>query len=540
MGCKLGATCGEISCAVAFRLITQPLSDRTHAGQTERAAAALESWLRNKPEVERPRKRTFALIFALSVLSFLVMGYHPGIEDDCVYLSAVKSDMNPALYPHDADFFRLQLQATMFDKWVAGFSQLTRIPVAETALLWQFASIVLILFGAWSIAQVLFEEKRAQWAAVSLLGAMLTLPVAGTALFIADQHLHPRSLATALILMAISRILLHRPWQAVPPLLLSFVLHPIMGALGISFSMFVVVTQLEPVHVWLRSLRDSLAAAVPLGWIFESPTPTWREALSTRAYFFLYRWEWYEWLGLVAPIVLFGVLWRIALQRANERLSRFALAVFAYAIFQQVCAFIILGTPALVRLTPMQPMRYLHLVYVFLVLIGGGLAGKYLLKASPLRWAAFLVAVNAGMFAAQRAQFSSSPHLELPGVRSSNPWLQAFAWIRVNTPADAYFAVDPRYMAAPGEDYHSFRALAERSQLADAIKDTAVVTQVPDLGPAWQQQVTATRGWNRFGLADFERLKSQFSVDWALVRYPQPDGLDCRWHNDQLAVCRIP
>jgi hypothetical protein len=468
------------------------------------------------------------------------MGYHPGIEDDCVYLSAVKSDMNPALYPHDADFFRLQLQATMFDKWVAGFSQVTRIPVAATALLWQFGSIVLILFGAWSIARVLFEEKRAQWAAVALLGAMLTLPVAGTALFIADQHLHPRSLATALILMAISRILQDRRWQAVPLLLLSFVLHPIMGVLGISFAMFVVITQLEPVHVWLRSLRDSLAAAVPLGWIFESPTPTWREALSTRAYFFLYRWEWYEWLGLVAPIVLFWILWRLALRRGDERLSRFALAVFAYAIFQQVCALIILSTPSLVRLTPMQPMRYLHLVYVFLVLIGGGLLGKYLLKGSPLRWAAFLLAINGGMFAAQRAQFSASPHLELPGVRSSNPWLEAFAWIRVNTPTDAYFAVDPHYMAAPGEDYHSFRALAERSQLADAIKDTAVVTQVPDLGPAWEQQVTATRGWNRFDLADFKRLKSEFGVDWALVHYPQPDGLDCRWHNDQLAVCRIP
>ncbi len=468
------------------------------------------------------------------------MGYHPGIEDDCVYLSAVKSDLNPALYSHDADFFRLQLQATMFDKWVAGFSQFTHIPVAATALAWQFVSIVLILFGCWSIARVLFVEKRAQWAAVALVGAMLTLPVAGTALFIADQHLHPRNLSTALILLAISRILAHRRWQAVPLLLLGFVLHPIMGLLGISFSAFVVISQLDPVHIWLRSLRDSFAAAIPLGWIFESPTPTWREALATRSYFFLYRWAWYEWLGLVAPILLFWILWRIALRRGDERLSRFAFAVFTYAIFQQICAMVILSTPSLIRLTPMQPMRYLHLVYIFLVLIGGGLLGKYILKTSVLRWSVFLLVANAGMFAAQRAQFSSSPHLELPGVRSSNPWLQSFAWIRVNTPANAYFVLDPRYMAAPGEDYHSFRALAERSQLADAIKDTAVVTQVPDLGPVWQQQVEATRGWNRFNLGDFERLKSQFGVDWALVRYPQPEGLLCPWHNDQLAVCRIP
>jgi len=36
-------------------------------------------------------------------------------------------------------------------------------------------------------------------------------------------------------------------------------------------------------------------------------------------------------------------------------------------------------------------------------------------------------------------------HLELPTMVSSNPWLQAFAWIRQNTPADAYFALDPQY-----------------------------------------------------------------------------------------------
>jgi len=37
----------------------------------------------------------------------------PGAEDDGVYLSAVKADLNPALFSHDADFFRLQLQAQL-------------------------------------------------------------------------------------------------------------------------------------------------------------------------------------------------------------------------------------------------------------------------------------------------------------------------------------------------------------------------------------------------------------------------------------------
>lgn len=470
----------------------------------------------------------------------MVMGYHPGMEDDGVYLTAVKSDLHPALYPHDADFFRLQLQATLFDSWIAGFVRATHIPLAATELLFQFASIVVILGACWSVAQVLFDDERAQWAGVALVAAMLTLPVSGAAIYLADQHLHPRNMATALVLLAVSRILRNRLWQAVPLLLVSFVLHPIMALLGISFCFFLTMALLEPVHAWLRSLRDAFASAVPLGWIFESPTESWHRALETRSYMFLYRWRWYEWLGAIGPLALFWILWRLALRRGEEKLGRFAVAVFAYGLVHQIASMLVLASPALVRLTPMQPMRYLQLVYVFMVLIAGCLIGKHFLKASAFRWAAFLIVPCLGMFAAQRALFAQSPHLELPGLPSTNPWLQAFAWIRSNTPVDAYFAVDPNYLAAHGENYHSFRALAERSQLADTIKDTAVVTQVPELGPLWEEQTNATAGYPHFKLADFQRLKSQFGVDWALVSYPAPAGLDCRWHNGALSVCEIP
>jgi len=485
------------------------------------------------------------LILGFTVLGFATMGYHPGIEDDGLYLSAVKSDLNPALYPHDAAFFRLQLQASYFDNAVSGFVRLTHIPVALTELLWQLGSIALILFACWSIARKLFAEKRAHLAGVALVAAMFTLPVAGTALYLADQHLHARNVAAALVLLAVSRVLAGRRWQAVLWLLLAFLMHPIMAAMGISFCLFLTLALSEPVHVWLRSLHfashaSALGALVPLGWIFEPPNPLWKKALDTRTYYYLYKWAWYEWLGALAPLFLFWLLWRVARKRNETVLARFALAVFAFGVFQQAFAMLMLASPSLIRLTPLQPMRYLYLVYFFLVLIAGALIGKYLLKASVWRWALFLLVFNGSMFAAQRAEFSSSQHIEWPGRAPSNPWLQAFAWIRANTPTDAYFALDPRYLEAPGEDYHSFRALAERSQLADAIKDTSVVTQVPELGMEWNRQVEAQQGMKDFSLADFQRLKTEFGVDWVLVSDPPPEGLACRYHNGTLAVCQIP
>ncbi len=494
-------------------------------------------------------KRYFPLNFLLTIffssLGIAVMGYHPGLEDDGVYLSAIKHNLNPALYPHDANFFRLQLQATFFGKWAAWFVRSTGISVAATALLFQFLTIALIIFACWLIARRLFPEARAQWAGIAMVSAMFTLPVAGTALYLVDQHLHPRGVATALILVAASRILAGKKWQAVPLLLLSFVLHPIMAAMGISFCFFLSLTMMERTPVWLERWREpgsgSLAAAfVPLGWVFEQPTPDWYKAVTLHPYLSLNRWAWYEWLGAWAPLVLFWLLWHFARKRGETLLARFALAVCLYGTFQLAAAVILLTVPAFVRITPMQPMRFLQLVYLFMVLIGGCLLGRYLLKASIWRWAVFLVTINASMFIAQRMEFDSSEHLELPGQTSANPWLQAFAWIRQSTPTDAYFALDPMYMAAPHEDYHSFRALAERSQLADNMKDSAVVTQVPELAPAWKAQTDAQKGWAHFELADFERLKAQFGTDWVLVAYPQPAGLNCRWHNDLLSVCQLP
>ncbi len=221
-------------------------------------------------------------------------------------------------------------------------------------------------------------------------------------------------------------------------------------------------------------------------------------------------------------------------------LAQFATAVLIYGVFQQAIAMILLAPQAPMTLSALEPMRYLHLVYITLTLVGGGYLGRYLLKARAGRWAIFLLIVSGSMFYAQRQLFAGTAHLEFPGRAPSNAWLQAFDWIRHNTPTGAYFALDPNYLAAPGEDYHGFRALAERSSLADAMKDTSVVTKVPQLGAAWKEQTLAEAGWAHFQLADFQRLKSQFGVDWVLVSSPQSAHLDCHWHNDILAVCQIP
>ena len=481
----------------------------------------------------------FILLSLATVGALLLEGYHPGVEDDAVYLSAIERRLHPALYPHDFRLFTLQMQASVFDRLIAVLVRATHIPVSGIELLGQCLTAFFLLWACLRLAQRCFSTAAGQWAAVTLIGALFTLPVAGTALYIVDQYLHPRAIATALVLWAILAVLDRRTVLAAVLLALGVVMHPLMGVLGVSYC----------VVLWIAGLRSHktrvqpapvLAAfgAAPL-WIFEGPSPAWRQALNTRDYYFIGRWTWYEWLGALAPILILWAIARYARRAKRPTMALLSGAAAFYATFQLAVACIVLLTPGLVRLTPMQPMRYLHLVYLFLALLGGGLIGEKILRGHVWRWIALFLPLTAGMFIAQRALFSGTEHIELPGVASHNPWLQAFAWVRTNTPTDAYFALDPYYMQLPGEDYHSFRALAERSELADAVKDAAVATQVPSLAPLWLQQTQAVAGWRHFRKEDFQRLRPEFGVNWILVQGPGVDGLDCPYRNEAVAVCRL-
>ena len=143
-------------------------------------------------------------------------------------------------------------------------------------------------------------------------------------------------------------------------------------------------------------------------------------------------------------------------------------------------------------------MRYLQLVYLLMFLVAGGLIGEYVLGKRVYRWLLLFVPLGLGMFYVQTQMYPSTAHLELPGIAPSNNWVAAFDWVKGNTPTGSLFALDPYYMELPGEDYHGFRALAERSALADIVKDAGMAARVPRLAPRWLREVDATRGWRNF------------------------------------------
>lgn len=505
----------------------------------------------NGPDGERAlRDRSFPkevfLVLLLSAVALLVHGYHLGIEDEAIYLPAIKQHLDPGLYPFDSPFFQAQTKFTLYDEMIALLVRATAVPVNFVLFGFHFLSIFLVLLGCFLISRECFRDRCAQWASVALVAALLTIPVTGTALYILDQHLHPRSLSTAAVLFVIVCVLKRRYAPAALFSLAGAAIHPQMMFYGLMFAVLLALRLPGPA----RADSGGVAAA---GIGYAMSPETWDRIASTRMHHYPLKWPWYEWLGIVGPLALlywFGTLRPKGDPPAFPRMCR---RLAAFGALNALAAVALTAGPYFQGLANLQPMRGYQLVYLLFFLMAGGLIGERVLKNKPIRWMVLFLPLCLGMFAAQRAEFAGSPHIELPGAASGNPWIQTFDWIRRNTPRDAYFALDPYYMRSPGEDYHGFRALAERSAMADFTKDVAVVALSvtaqkigaaggarSDLPRVWSDHMRDLAGWKDFTVEDFKKLKEKYGVGWVVLEKPCVDGLPCPFENSRLKVCRIP
>ena len=476
----------------------------------------------------------------MAIAAMVVHGYHPAIEDAEIYLPGIKRALNPSLYPHNDVFFMSHARMTVFPKLIAASVRLSHIRLDWALLVWQWFAIFLLLLGCWHLGRLAFRDRLGRWGGVALTASLLTLPVAGTALYVMDQYINPRSLSTPAVLFVIINVVERRFLRALLWLSFTALIHPLMVVFGAVYAV---------IYLYVASFKtrasDSAArpAAELAGWIpfglFPPTTEAYRQALRSRPYFFLIDWRWYEWLGIFGPLALLA-WWRSVARRMKDPILENlcgASIIFGVAFF--LVGLVITIPSRLVNLVELQPMRSLHLVYLILLVLGGGLLAQSVLKTKVMRWAALFIPLCAFMVLVQHEMFPDTPHLELPGMGSKNEWVRAFRWIEQNTPLDAYFALDPDTMSLPGEDQHGFRAIAERSMLADNVKDTGAVTMFPTMAETWRDQVKAQTGWDRFEPSDFRSLKKRFGVNWIVVEQAGVPGFSCPYRTTALAVCRV-
>jgi hypothetical protein len=470
-------------------------------------------------------------LLLLAFVALLIHGYHPYAEDAEIYLPGVLKRLNPTLFPANAVFFGEHASYSLYSKLIASLVRLTHLPLPWVTLLCQFASIFLLLLGTWRVAAALFEQDRARWGALVLMATLLTLPIAGTALYILDQYLNPRNLAAFMALFAVSEVLHRKYTMALLWLVAASAVHPLMSSFAIAFC------------VWLAMLdryrpRVLGFALLPLG-LFDPPPPAYHEVALRQSYFFILRWEWYEWLGLIGPVLLFWWFARLARRRGMEKMELVSRAMVPYILIASVAAVVLSSSARFEALARFEPLRCLALAYMLLIVIGGGLLSQYVLQERVWRWLVLFVPLSVGMFLAQRQLFPASAHVEWPWAQPLNPWAQAFEWVRTNTPSDALFALNPRHMELRGEDENGFRACAQRSMLADAVKDKGAASAFPPLSVKWLEQIRDQENWEQFQKDDFERLRQKYGISWIVVEQPGLAGLECPYQNSAVRVCRL-
>ncbi len=473
------------------------------------------------------------LLLLLTIGAFLIHGYHPFAEDAEIYLPGIEKILHPQLFPFGAEFFESHARLTLFPNLIAASIRVTHLPFDLVLFLWQLLSIFLLLLACWELTGKCFSDPKARWAGVALVPVLLTLPVAGTGLYILDQYLNPRNLTAFAAIFAVVRVLDKKYLQAALFLVFAAVLHPLMSVFALSYCVLLVLMEkFDPSFA-------ALACLLPFGITFGPPSQAYHQVALSHSYFYLTRWEWYEWLGAAAPIAILWWFSRVARSRQWRNLELMCRALVIYQLVY-TAAGLLLSIPARFESwARLQPMRSLYLLYILFILFSGGLLAEYVLKNRIWRWLALFVPLCGGMFYAQRTLFPASAHIEWPGAAPRNQWAQAFVWIRQNTPTGAIFALDPTHMDIPGEDENGFRAIAQRSMLADEIKDSGAVTMFPALAEAWLRQVQAQSGWKKFQLQDFQRLQAEYGVSWVVLQPPGTAGLDCPYQNEAVLVCQL-
>lgn len=469
----------------------------------------------------------------------LVDGYHPFAGDAGIYTAGIRHLLDPSLYPLNSAFVDAFTRRSAFAWIIAALVRITHAPLAWILLPLHLCSIVLFLIACQRLAARLFAAESARWCAVLLAAACCSMPVAGTALVVMDPYLTARSFSTPLSLLAAAGCI-DRAWMRTALLLaLAVLLHPLMGCYAVAFVLLLALILTGRIRAAVAACAAGISiAAIVFAAAHRITEPAaYREAidLPQRTFLFLARWQWYEVLGLILPLALYGVALP-RLPRAGA-IRAACLAAILLGMTSVLIAAVVVPATGSWLLVPLQPLRAFHIVYAVGVVLCGGVLAKVSEHHRLLGWTVILL-LFAGMAFAEHVSWPECNRIEWPGMRPKNPYEQAFLWIRTHTPRYAVFAFDPQFVYWPGENEQGFRALTERDHLADD-KDAGIVAVIPSLAPRWAEQRNATARTNIAADAERRATLLPTGATWLLLPPSSPTNLPCPFRNQALRVCQL-
>ena len=501
------------------------------------------------------RRGRWVLIFAVLTIAVLcVHGYHPLAEDGGLYLAGVEYSLDHTLFPRYTEFVREHLRFSLFAPVVVVLVRVTRLSMPAIVFLMELGSIALTLAGARAVARRVFAEDVAQLAGVMVMAAWWTLPVAGTSLMLMDPYVTARSFSTPLSLFVVAfaldgvRSRRSMIWGGVC-FLLAAAMHPLMAGLTLCFVpvLWSQEEDIERSRRWKAAallLGVALAAAGVVQSMGAPESEAMKAAVVTRYYWFLSQWQWYELLGVIAPLVIFvAMLHWDRLHAAGKSLCRACVLAGVIACYVALCfAREDLATHLVARF---QVLRLFLLLYALMgVLLGGVFAQamaarrSVMVRVLPFATIALLAAIMGWV---QRQTFPLSQVVEVPwrADSSTNPWVQAFLWARNNTLHDAVFALDAKYVNRDGEDAQTFRAWSMRSAVPDYSKDGGEAAITPTLADVWIRGAAAQKDLSQQDDVTRDARLKEEGATWMVLLASAKTIHDCPYRNDTVKVCRL-
>ena len=130
----------------------------------------------------------------------------------------------------------MHARLTLFPNLIAGSITLTGLSPDWALLLWHCLAIFLLLLACWELGRICFADSRARWGGVAVVASLLTIPLAGTALYIMDQYLCTRSLSTPGALFIIVNVMEGKFVRAALWTAFIAAIHPLMVVFAFAYA----------------------------------------------------------------------------------------------------------------------------------------------------------------------------------------------------------------------------------------------------------------------------------------------------------------
>jgi hypothetical protein len=479
---------------------------------------------------------------ALAALAFVLAatansgGYRYGVSDQAFYATAIVKDLHPDFFPRDTRLLEVESHLMWSDEIVAALTRGLGLDLPTLALALYLATLVLLFAAA-----VRFGRAAGlSWWAIAALLVLLTFRhrIAKTGANSLEGYMHPRMLAFALGIFALSALLARRYITAGLWIAVAGCWHPTTAlwfGLVLGFALMATSSGERRRVILVAALAAGAAAlAGPLAGRLAIMDPAWLQVLADKDYLFPHEWPAYAWAAnLGYPIVLY-LIYRRRLHCGRVATGEREVVV---GLLGLVGVFLVSLPLTMLRVALAVQLQVTRVFWLLDFAVAAYLAWWIVddrLAAS--RFARRLAVLVLAAASVTRGAYLLSQDRQLVSWRlPDTPWMEAMTWLR-DRPASWYVLADPGHAWKYGV---SVRLAAQKDTLIEAGKDTALAIYDRDVAMAVRDKLTAVASFDQLTSADLRRLASRYGLDVAVLEAGQEVDLPELHRNRQFVIYKL-